>query len=225
MIFSVTYTTQTTEKGRDTRKQKPSVLGLSTPSHTDPKWSPVIDQFQLCLEQTSPFIHVLWSLPLWPDCTGAGGERFPPPWQDKMKEDGRVVRFLDRHSREPTLWMIMDCSHARLTPCLILFIPWAPRVLHLNPRSQGLSWSGQAHAYSTWVPLMEPSWSNHSEIWVNKQCSIRLHTGRVESRGTKENCSLGFRAWQGDRGCVVDKNVGGIPLNCYSESKKPGGKT
>lgn len=32
-------------------KGKPSVPGPPTPSHTDLKWSPVIDQFQPCLEQ------------------------------------------------------------------------------------------------------------------------------------------------------------------------------
>lgn len=94
----------------------------------------------------------------------AQGERFPPPWQDKMKEDGRAARFLDGHSREPTLWMVMDCLYAWLPPCLILFIPRAPRALHLTPRSQGLSWRGQAHAYSIWVPLVEQGRSNHSEI-------------------------------------------------------------
>lgn len=54
----------------------------ATPSHTDLKWSDVIEQFQLCLRQTSPFIHVLRSLPLWPDCTGTGRD-FPPLWKDK----------------------------------------------------------------------------------------------------------------------------------------------
>lgn len=73
-IYNPNYKGQRQKKAK---KGKPSVLGLATPSHTDLKWSPVIDQFQLCLEQTSPFIHVLWSLPLWPDCTGTGRE-IPP---------------------------------------------------------------------------------------------------------------------------------------------------
>lgn len=50
----------------------------------------------------------------------------PLPWQDKMKEDGQAVRLLDRHSREPALWMVMDCLYARLSPCLILFTLWLP---------------------------------------------------------------------------------------------------
>lgn len=71
------------------------MLGLATPSHTDLKWSPVMDQFQLCLEQTSPFIHVLHFL--FGQIAQRETERereIPPHWRDKMKEDGRAVRFL-----------------------------------------------------------------------------------------------------------------------------------
>lgn len=197
-VFSVTSSSQTTKKRG--RKGKPSLLGLTTPSHTDLKWSPVIDQFQLCLEQTSPFIHVRWSLPFWPDCTGTVRE-IPPLWQDKMKEDGRAVRFLDRHSREPTLRMVMDCLYARLPS------PRVPRAPHLHSKVTGAySWRGQPRPTPLTV-FGSPWWSRAARSEV---ISTELNTGRVERR--KEKCSQGFRAWQGDRGCVVDTNVGEIPV-------------
>lgn len=201
-LFSITCIAPRFQRAEaeESKKGKPSVLGLATPSHTDLKWSPVIDQFQLRLERTSPFIHVLWSLPLWLDCTGTGRE-IPPPWQDKMKEDGRAVRFLDRHSREPTLWMVMDCLYARLPPCLILFILWAPRAQHLPPRSQGLSRRGRARAYSIWVPLVEQGRSNHSESEVTSTAPSGCTQGASRGGGQKR-----FRAWQ------RDKNVRDKPL-------------
>lgn len=145
------------------KREKPSVLGPATPSHTDLKWSPIIDQFQLCLEQTSPFIHVLWSLPVWPDCTSKRRET-PPPWQDKMKEDGRAIRFLDRRSGEPTLWMVMDCLDAQLPPHLVLFILRAPRAPLLTPRSWGL-FTGRP----TVTVFGSPWWSRVGPITVRSE--------------------------------------------------------
>lgn len=180
------------------------MLGPATPSHTDLKWSPVIDQFQLCLEQTSPFIHVLWALPLWPDCKDTGGERrerFPPPpptWQDKMREDGRAVRFLDRHSREPTLWMVMDCLYARLLSRLILFIPRAPRAPHLTPRSWGLSRRGQTHA----TVLGSPWWSRAGPITVRSEV-----ISTAPSRSTLGELGGGRQrtvGWDSERGRVIE---------------------
>lgn len=144
----------------ESKKGKSLVLGPATPPCTDPKSSHLIDQFQLCLEQTSPLIHVLWSFPLWPDCASTG-RASPPPWRYKMKEDTRAVWFLDRHSRELTLWMVIDCLYARHPPSLILFIPHAPLVLHLTPRSQGLSWRSWTHTYIMQDPLVEQCRSNH----------------------------------------------------------------
>lgn len=99
-------------------KGKPSALGPATPSNTDLKWSPIIDQFQLRLKQSRPFIHVLWTLSF-----GQIAERpppLPPPRQGEMKGDGGAERFWDRHRREPTLQMVMDCLYAWLPPCFFI---------------------------------------------------------------------------------------------------------
>lgn len=134
-----------------------------------------------------------------------------PPWQDKMKEDSRAARFLDRRSREPALWMVMDCLCARLPPRLILFVRRVPRALLLASKVTGASArEARNHAYSIWFPLVEQGRSNHSEIWGNK----RVHIWRIERRRrrrTKEN--LGFRAWQkGIEDVLLIQNVGEIPI-------------
>lgn len=110
--------------------------GPATPSHSGLKWSSVIDQFQIRLELTSPFIHAFGSLPFFGQIAQAQGEIYPP-WQDEMKEDGEAVRCLERCDRGRTLSMVMKCLDGRLPASLLLFILWAPRALHLQLQGHG----------------------------------------------------------------------------------------
>lgn len=85
-----------------------SLLYLSlSPSHTL-KRGPVIDQFQLCLEQTNPFIHVSGPIPAQWDCplhTEMSGKT--PPWWGAM------------NAHEP--WGGRDREHSPLTHYKLLY--------------------------------------------------------------------------------------------------------
>ena len=158
------------------------MLGLATPSYTDLKWSSVMDQFQLCLEQTSPFIHVLWSLG---QIAQAYGE--PPPLAGRIQWK-KMVRFLDRRSREPTLWMVMDCLCARLPPRLILLVlssQWAA------PHSQG---------HRGLVREGRPQLRVFGSLWWSwtgpNAARCELISSQADRRRTKGSCSLVFRAWR-----------------------------
>lgn len=174
----------------ESNKGKPSVPSPPTPSHTDLKWSPVIDQFQPCLEQNrSLYSCTLASSSLARFHREWERERDPrPPWQDSMKEEGRAVRFVDRLSWEPTLWMVMDCLYARRPPSLILFIPRAPRAPHLTPRSQGLSWRGPG-LFFCFTVFGSPWWSRVSP-WDSRGNKQPLHPAAHRERWEEDKRRL-----------------------------------
>lgn len=120
-VFPVTYPglrIQRAEAEESKKMENPPCLALPLPSYTDLKWSGVIDQFQLCLERTRPFIHVLCGLFLCGQTAQALGETPLPSFSLLLQEDGKAVRILARcSSRAPVLWMLMDCLNARLSPC------------------------------------------------------------------------------------------------------------
>lgn len=168
----------------------------ATSSCTDPKPSHVIDQFQLCLERTGPLSRVLWSLPLWPDCTSTG-RRFPLSGKIKWKK-----------MLEPC-GLCMGAAESYITAANGLFVcsdqVSCSQGAAPTPRSQGLSWRSQAHTCSMLVPLVEQGRSNHAE-----GCTIWLHTNSVERR-TKDDSEHG----RGNHSRDSDKGGGDLKIYQY----------
>ena len=126
-------------------------------------------------------------------------ERGAPPRQDKMKEDGRAARFLDGHSRGPTLWTVMDCLYAWLPLHLILFIPPAPWALRHPIQGHG-GVAGVARPMP--AACGSPWWSRAGPITARSEVISTAPSGRTlgvdeRSRGGGQKRTI---AWDSERG-------------------------
>lgn len=174
-----------------------------------------MDQFQLCLEQTSPFIHVLHFL--FGQIAQRQREReISPHWRDKMKEDGRAVRFL-RQAQERT--RIMDGNGLFVRPgslpashCSFRGLPGCCTSL---PRSQGAQLERPGPALTV---LGSPWWSWPGPITARSGLISTASSG-LERRMTKGSCGLGFRARQ------VDKMLKKYLKDYCNKSERPGRKS